>query len=192
MKVNKKNLSRTLTGILRFNSINKGLDMNEEGYVLLSDIMTLMNLTYDDITSIVKNDSKQRFGMIKINNIWFIRANNGHSKKVCDYYRLNPNSMFTILNEPLDECLHGTTHIALENIMKEGLGRGERGYIHMAKGFPGDPNVKSGGRANSEIWIKVNMYEAMIAGYIFYISENGVILTNTTLRPEFLTVVKRK
>lgn len=41
--------------------------------------------TFFDIEQVVKNDPKGRYSLIEEGGVWFIRANQGHSIKVCTY-----------------------------------------------------------------------------------------------------------
>lgn len=73
--------------------------------------------------------------------------------------------------------MHGTYLKHWPSIKIKGLSRITRKHIHFAKGVLCDPNVISGLRADVEIYIFINLEQALTDGIKFYESENGVILT---------------
>lgn len=121
---------------------------------------------------------------------YLIRANQGHSIKVDVEGLLTP-----ITTENLPETVvHGTDEPAWRLIMKGGgLRRMGRNHIHFASGVPAGfkslavdaasadekeaAPVISGMRKNSSVLIYIDIQAALAAGVKFYISENGVILT---------------
>jgi 2'-phosphotransferase len=122
---------------------------------------------------------------------YLIRANQGHSMKVDTEGLLTPITE-EAGNVP-DVCVHGTDEPAWKLILKSGgLRRMGRTHIHMASGLPagfktmasdateGDreaPPVISGMRKSSTILIYIDIRAALAAGVKFFVSENGVILT---------------
>jgi 2'-phosphotransferase len=115
---------------------------------------------------------------------YLIRANQGHSLKVASENLLTP-----ITNENLPSTVvHGTTHSAWSLIVaSRGLKRMTRTHVHFASGLPtgfksGEQDgaaapVISGMRNSSSILIYLDMVKAMNAGIKFWVSENGVILS---------------
>jgi 2'-phosphotransferase len=123
---------------------------------------------------------------------FLIRANQGHSIKV-DVEGLLTPIMVAAGNVP-ETVVHGTDEPAWRLIMKSGgLRRMGRNHIHFASGLPAGfqslaidtasaeekeaAPVISGMRKNSSILIYIDIRAALDAGISFYISENGVILT---------------
>jgi 2'-phosphotransferase len=121
---------------------------------------------------------------------YLIRANQGHSIKVDVEGLLTP---ITTENVP-ETVVHGTDERAWRLIMKSGgLRRMGRNHIHFASGLPAGFNslavdaasaeekeaapVISGMRKNSSVLIYIDIQAALAAGINFYVSENGVILT---------------
>jgi 2'-phosphotransferase len=85
-------------------------------------------------------------------------------------------------------CIHGTTMKAWNQIKTEGLKTMDRTHIHFATGL----NSKSGYRKDSQVLIYINMELAMKDGITFYVSDNGVVLTNginNVLSPTYFTKV---
>ena len=122
---------------------------------------------------------------------YLIRANQGHSVTVDAESLLTPidgSNMPTV-------CVHGTTRAAWTLIVSSGgLKRMTRQHIHFASGLPAGfkqtlPNdepatsdtlsapVISGMRNSSTVLIYLDLGRAMEAGLKFWLSENGVILT---------------
>lgn len=126
---------------------------------------------------------------------YLIRANQGHSLKVESDGLLNP---ITADNMPTT-VVHGTTHSAWRLIVASGgLKKMGRTHVHFASGLPAgfkmmtaatsnneedgesskvQPPVISGMRNSSSVLVFVDIKKAMDAGLEFWISENGVILS---------------
>lgn len=69
----------------------------------------------------------------------------------------------------------------------------QRDHIHMATGLPGDGQVISGVRRESDVFLKINVRRAISDGIEFLRSGNGVILTagrNGVLAPRYIECVK--
>ncbi|KAL7466889.1 hypothetical protein ACHAXS_009963 [Conticribra weissflogii] len=122
-----------------------------------------------------------------------IRANQGHSiKKHVRSDRLLTPLSNEQLSDPEMKIIHGTSMKAwTDHIRIEGLKRMKRNHIHFASGLPcGTSNVggkedekqnmtapKSGMRSNSQIYIYINGKRCSTDGIPFFVSDNGVILT---------------
>ena len=63
-----------------------------------------------------------------------------------------------------------------QDILEQGLSRMGRHHVHLVKELPGEKGVISGMRRNAEVFIWVNVHEAIKGGLTFYESANGVIL----------------
>ncbi|KAH9873115.1 hypothetical protein J1614_005512 [Plenodomus biglobosus] len=123
---------------------------------------------------------------------YLIRANQGHSIKVDTDGLLTPITQESG-NIP-ETVIHGTDEPAWKLILKSGgLRRMGRNHIHFASGLPagfkpltsstGSAEEKeaapviSGMRKNSSILIYIDIQAALLAGIQFFVSENGVILS---------------
>lgn len=179
-KLNK--ISRTMTKILR-HELNDYIH-DREGFVDLDLILKsdkiFNGVNLNDIEKIVDSDNKSRFFLKLKGNKFFIRANQGHSSG-----NLNDNSMMTLLNKQIPGCYHATYIDNLNSIKKNGISRMKRKHIHIAE----SDKAKSGKRSTCNIKILINMELAISDGIKFYISENGVILTegdeNGLLLPKY-------
>ncbi|CAK1354971.1 tRNA 2'-phosphotransferase 1 [Cercospora beticola] len=119
---------------------------------------------------------------------YLIRANQGHSLKVESEGLLKP---ITEENMP-SQAIHGTTHSAYIKILASGgLKPMTRNHVHFASGIPAGfksvvdvPNAEdaaapviSGMRNSSTILIYLDLQKAMQSGIKFWLSDNGVILS---------------
>jgi len=115
--------SKTMTYLLRHGAIKEGLNISQDGFVKLDDLLdhkTLKNATKEELCQIVKNCPKQRFALKVINDesnnteTLYIRANQGHSLEDLDV------QMKEITKEDkIEECLHGTYYKAWDLIKNE-------------------------------------------------------------------------
>lgn len=120
-----------------------------------------------------------------------IRANQGHS------IAIESDKLLTKIDESNvpQTCVHGTSRTAWNLIVASGgLKRMNRQHIHFASGLPAgfrsipeqthgigavnqDLPVISGMRNSSTVLVYVDVARAMASGIKFWLSENGVILT---------------
>ncbi|KAG1793120.1 uncharacterized protein HD556DRAFT_1238414 [Suillus plorans] len=190
-------VSKSLSWLLRHGAKNAGLDMRDDGYAKVSDVLSnpmFRDVNFSQLQEIVDKDQKQRFHLLaeprssdSPSDIWWIRANQGHSLQTVT---LDMQPITSALDVPM--AVHGTTLSAWELIGKftsmrwfvllthlsatQGLSKVKRNHIHLAQGIPGD-NVMSGMRNSSQILIFVDLQKALDAGVLFYLSANGVVLT---------------
>ncbi|EJF64054.1 hypothetical protein DICSQDRAFT_125141 [Dichomitus squalens LYAD-421 SS1] len=197
-------ISKTLTWILRHGSQSEGLAMRPDGYVRLDELLArpkLRELDFATLQEIVKNDAKSRYSLVleadpnSSEEAWWIRANQGHSMKtvVLDLEPIQSHA-----DIPTGIAVHGTTKRAWESISatsleEQGLSKMSRNHIHLAQGVAGS-GVISGMRSSSQILIFIDVQKAIDAGIKFYLSANGVILTEGDekgfLHPEFFSRVQ--
>lgn len=182
-------IGKTLSWILRHTATDFGLDITDDGYILLNDILEfkqLKDVSIDDIKNVVNNNDKQRFSLKEIDGCLYIRAKQGHNNKMSSIIKVD--KLLKIIDKPFPVCVHGTTNEAWKIIKKEGLNKMARMHIHFAIGVNNEKEVISGYRNNSEVLIYLDMEKAMNDGIIFYLSDNDVILTegnNGILDPKY-------
>jgi 2'-phosphotransferase len=149
-----------------------------------------LHVTFDDIRIATTDNSKQRFSM-KLNpalttppdpasenpSDWVIRANQGHSIAVDSAALLVPITI-EAGNVP-DVVVHGTYFGVYQAILDSGgLKRMSRNHIHFSTGLPeGKQGVVSGMRNDAELLIYVDIKKSLEDGEVWWISENGVVLT---------------
>lgn len=126
------------------------------------------------IKDVVTKCEKQRFDLDESGE-WTIRANQGHSTD-----SVKSDDLLTPIDEAFCEgkdFVHGTYEDAWKQIQVTGLSKCSRQHIHLTTGFSGEGEVKSGMRTNCQIVVHVDVKKAMQDGIKFWISKNGVILT---------------
>jgi len=178
-----------MSEILRHKLVEYKLLPDAEGYVKLSNFLKLIHgLTEKKVREIVETSDKQRFGLKEINSELYIRANQGHSGKTAKLVSDNG----TRLTTHIKGVIHGTYTKFLPSILKEGLKRGCRQHIHLAKGL----EATSGIRSTNDVIIVIRMKKAMEDGIAFFESENGVILTEGNeqgiLKPHYFKEVRAR
>ncbi|KAI0987757.1 hypothetical protein GJ496_009696 [Pomphorhynchus laevis] len=77
------------------------------------------------------------------------------------------------------DVVHGTYKKHLKSIMNSGLHKMKRCHIHFANGIvrKADHKMISGIRSDCDIHIYINLAACITDGIDFYLSKNGVILT---------------
>ena len=167
--------SKFLSLLLRHRPEVANLDMDRGGWVSIDQIVENTDdwLTHEVIIDAVENNSKQRF-TIKDGRI---RANQGHSIDVD--LGLEPVTPPNIL-------YHGTYPKVMPAIQREGLRKMKRHHVHMATD-PTDAETV-GRRSGSPVLLSVDAARMHADGYIFYVSANGVWLTDH-VPPKYLEAI---
>ncbi|GAA5828589.1 hypothetical protein JCM5353_004314 [Sporobolomyces roseus] len=174
--------SKTLSYILRHGAEKESLVLREDGFVRVEDLMKRPKLKGCDLETlerIVRENAKQRFtmrseptGQDGKEELW-IRANQGHSVKV-EALELNPVEKA----EQAPTMVHGSYYRLWRQIEKEGLKVMTRNHIHCAIGLHGEDGVKSGMRANCDLFIYLDVPALLSDGVPIFTSTNQVILTS--------------
>lgn len=163
-------LSKLLSYLLRHNPASIGLEPDEKGWVPVNDLLLKLkqnnhSISIDTLKHIVATNNKKRFAFNE--NGSMIRASQGHSIEVDLNYQpqVPPSSLY-----------HGTTINNLEKILKEGLFKMSRHHVHMSadKGTA----VQVGSRHGKPVVLIIDTYKMHKEGYTFFLSENGVWLTD--------------
>jgi 2'-phosphotransferase len=190
-------IGKTLSWLLRHGLDERGITMRSDAYVLLDDVMAqreFSDLSVQDIEYIVETNSKKRYSLLNEDGVLFIKANQGHSASVGE--QIDQTQAFEVITVPFEKCIHGTDKKSWKLIEKTGLKRMARQHIHFTRSEPSDSTVISGARSSSTVLIYIDMARAMADGIVFYLSSNGVILTegvDGTLDPKYIAnVVIRK
>ena len=168
--MNRENITRVskfLTLILRHKPQTIGLKLDVHGWAEIDEIILKsknIKLNRERIDEVVSKDNKQRF-IIEGDKI---RANQGHSIEVDLELRAIT---------PPDILYHGTATRFLESIMKTGLSRQNRQYVHLSQDIK--TAIEVGKRHGKVIVLEVDSKKMIRDGYEFYLSENGVWLTKS-------------
>jgi len=168
MNARLKTLSKFMSLVLRHKPEEIGITLDENGWVLIEDLVRSSNgiLTEEVVKSVVENNDKKRFAISENGNS--IRANQGHSVKID--LGLNPS-------EPPELLYHGTASRFLKNIQSEGLKARSRHHVHLSLDIEIARSV--GRRYGKPVILKIYSLKMHQNGYPFYLSDNGVWLTQS-------------
>jgi len=174
-------ISKTMSWVLRHGLNELNLTPDELGRIPLNTLLNLNQMkevgaTKSLVVNIVNSSDKQRFRLETVNRVEMIGANQGHSKDIGN--KINNDKLMERITKPFDLCVHGTYSNIIDEIKKTGLKTMNRTHVHFATGYPDNKKVISGARSNTNAFIELDMEKAMGDGMIFYLSSNGVILTD--------------
>ncbi len=167
--MNIEKLSKFISLILRHKPEEVGITLDEHGWANVEDLINGINnsgrkIDKDVLEEIVRTDNKQRYSFNEDKTK--IRANQGHSiPVVIDFKEL----------EPPDTLYHGTATKSIEGIHARGIKPMSRLYVHLSKDFETAKQV--GSRHGECVVLIINAKRMYKDGVKFYLSENGVWLT---------------
>jgi putative RNA 2'-phosphotransferase len=172
-------LSKFLSLVLRHQPETIGIDVDNQGWVNVKELLEKTrksgrSITIDVLKFIVENNPKKRFEFN--DNLSKIRASQGHSIKVDLGYE--PQT-------PPDILYHGTASKFIDSIIKAGLEKRSRQHVHLSKDM--ETAVAVGQRHGKPVILKVLTKAMFQAGHEFFISTNGVWLTDK-VPVEFLKI----
>jgi len=179
MSTSDSKTSKFLSYVLRHRPDEIGLTLDANGWALVSDLIersksASVHLTLDSIREIVRSSDKQRFALSDDGTK--IRANQGHSVDV--NLALEPK-------QPPEFLYHGTATRFLDAIRREGLKPMSRQHVHLS---PDEVTAtKVGQRHGKPVVLRIRSGEMWRAGQLFYLSANGVWLTDK-IAIEFLEI----
>jgi len=165
-----KHLSKFLSLILRHEPEQIGLTLDNEGWADVAELLEKINkkgphLDFATLQLVVDNNDKKRFAFN--DNKTRIRASQGHTIDVD--LNLPPQVPPTIL-------YHGTAITNLPIIKEKGLVRMERQHLHLSAEEGTAKNV--GGRHGKPVVLVIQALAMHEKGHVFYLSANGVWLTD--------------
>jgi len=166
----KKTISKFLSLILRHNPETIGLRLDTNGWANVEELLSksaIHNIpcTKKELEEVVETNDKQRFIFNEDHSQ--IRANQGHSIRV----DLNLQSQ-----TPPDFLFHGTVEKFMTSIQSEGLKKMSRQHVHLSRDK--ETAEKVGDRRGQAIILVILSGAMHKDGYDFYLSENGVWLTD--------------
>ncbi|MEP7231150.1 MAG: RNA 2'-phosphotransferase [Ginsengibacter sp.] len=166
-----KQISKMMSLVLRHKPQEIGLTLYEHGWANVQKLIDKMNasgmaISVDILNTVVENNDKKRFTFNEDKTL--IRANQGHSIEV----ELNLRQAVAP-----DILYHGTADKFLESILKIGLQKQNRQHVHLSNTIETAKAV--GSRHGRPIVLSVDAKKMQEAGFIFYLSENAVWLTET-------------
>ena len=169
--------SKFLSYVLRHRPDSIGIELDANGWANIAVLIECATrhgniISEAAIREAVRTSDKQRF-LISDDDAC-IRANQGHSVKV---------DLELVPANPPDCLFHGTASRFVESIMKTGLNASSRHHVHMSA--TRETAIAVGTRHGKPVVLKVDAQKMQQLGYLFYLSENGVWLTDA-VPPEFI------
>lgn len=169
------NISKFLSLILRHKPEVVEIELDEQGWVEIDKLLAACaahgrTLSRADLDYVVANNNKQRFAISADGQR--IRASQGHSVAVDLGYEAA---------EPPELLYHGTADHHLPAIRRQGLLKGKRHHVHLSADEATATAV--GLRHGQPVVLTVRTGEMARAGFLFFLSANGVWLTETVPYP---------
>lgn len=180
-----KKYSKFLSLVLRHKPEAAGISLDAHGWAQVGELLVGIQgagrqMDMAVLEEIVATDEKQRYSFNQDKTK--IRANQGHSLSVDLGFREQ---------EPPEFLYHGTASRFVGAILAEGLKPMGRQYVHLSK--DAETAVKVGERHGKPAVLLVHSRTMRQAGIPFYLSENGVWLTEKVLAEylELITVFQK-
>ena len=146
--------------------------MDSNGWVNIEELLSKADngLTREILEGIVAEDTKQRYAVADGR----IRANQGHSVEVDLKLKkaIPPVTLY-----------HGTYAAVVDAIKKQGLKKMKRHHVHLSADY--ETAVKVGARRGKPVVLEIDTRDMVKQGVAFFISENGVWLTDF-VEPKFI------
>ena len=143
---------------------DKSYDFDEHGWREVSDLVANHGFTMEELREIVDTNNKQRYEFSE--NMTRIRARQGHSIQV---------DVELAEVTPPDVLYHGTAKRFADSIMKQGIQKGKRLYVHLSTTV--EMATKVGQRHGSPAVLAIDAKRMHEDGIKFFLSRNGVWLT---------------
>ena len=165
-----KQISKFMSLVLRHKPEIIGLQLNENGWANVQEMIDKMNTTGADVDidlihTIVETNDKKRFAFNEDKTM--IRASQGHSVEV---------DLNLIEVQPPEFLYHGTIQESVDIIRLEGLKKMSRQHIHLSNDK--ETATKVGSRRGKPVILVINAAAMHADGYRFYLSANEVWLTD--------------
>lgn len=151
---------------------DKDYQFDEHGWREVADLIANHGYTKELLDEIVETNNKKRYEYSEEKSK--IRARQGHSANV---------DVELKLMTPPDILYHGTAETTVSAIMKEGIIKGTRLHVHLSQTEETAVNV--GKRHGKPVVLRINARQMHEDGIVFYISNNGVWLTEY-VHPKYL------
>jgi putative RNA 2'-phosphotransferase len=181
--MNEKNmvrLSKRMSSWLRHHPESIGLEMDGAGWVRVDELLTKaaahgQAFSRSQLDEVVAENNKRRFEFDETGTA--IRARQGHSVPVNLGYETA---------EPPEVLYHGTAQATLTLIWRDGLRPMKRHAVHLS--LETDTAVKVGSRHGRPAVLAVAAGRMHAEGYEFFVTGNGVWLTDA-VPAEYLTEI---
>lgn len=165
-KTQLKKISKKLSAVLRHKPESIGLKLDSAGWASVDSLLSKVGISREVLEEVVLTNDKKRFSFS--DDGLMIRANQGHSVQGVDL-KLQPET-------PPDTLYHGTVERFADSIRSEGLKKMSRHHVHLSATKETALNV--GSRRGKPILLTIDARAMQKTGYKFYLSANGVWLTD--------------
>lgn len=165
-------LSVFLCYVLRHDNETIGVDIDDQGWVAIDELLARANATGKSISrevldEIVQEDSKKRYGVSQDGKK--IRCVQGHSNpkvRIKRAFQIPPVALF-----------HGTSTKSVAAIMKHGILPQTRHEVHLSETI--ETAIEVGRRHGSPVVLQVDAKGLFAAGKRFTQADNGVWLVDS-------------
>lgn len=174
-----KHTSKFISLVLRHQPEAIGLQLDENGWAMVQELINKMTaagtaLDIEILEEVVATNDKKRFAFNEDKTK--IRASQGHSIEVnLELKAVTPPAIL----------YHGTTDRYIESIFKTGLQKQSRRHVHLSASI--DTAKSVGSRHGKPVILTINTKAMQDAGFLFYLSENNVWLTDH-VPPQYLSL----
>ena len=173
-----KKLSKFLSLVLRHRPEVIDIELTSQGWANTKELIEKCQaqgrkIDFETLKQVVAQNDKKRFAFN--DDYSQIRASQGHSI---------PIDLGYTHQEPPEVLYHGTATRFLGSIYAQGLIKGKRHHVHLSTNR--DTALKVGQRHGKPVILEIAAQKMVNAGHTFYLSENGVWLTEQ-VPPEFLS-----
>lgn len=172
-----KTVSKFLSYVLRHHPEHVQLQLDENGWADVEELVIKSQSGYivfdrQQLEEIVASNDKKRF--IFNEDRSKIRANQGHSIEI---------DLALIPQQPPELLYHGTAVKNIESIRLTGIQKRSRQHVHLSADK--ETAFKVGSRHGKPVVLEIAAGKMYANGSKFYISENGVWLTDN-VAPEYI------
>lgn len=163
-------ISKFLSLVLRHQPETIGIQLDQNGWTNVNELIEKANnyeikFDIETLNHIVTTNSKKRFAFN--DTLDKIRASQGHSVEI----ELGYSNQ-----KPPEVLFHGTAEIFVQSILDTGLEKRKRQHVHLSSDL--ETANKVGQRHGKPFVFKVFAEQMFNDNFEFFISDNGVWLTN--------------
>ncbi|MFY1048112.1 RNA 2'-phosphotransferase [Chryseobacterium sp. GP-SGM7] len=147
------------------------MNLDEQGWTDVNELVTKSKkdshegFTFEELDEIVETNDKKRF--IFNEDKTKIRANQGHSIDI---------DLALQSQQPPEFLYHGTAQTNINSILEKGIEKRNRQHVHLSQDK--ETATKVGMRHGKPVILIINSGKMFEDGVLFYLSENGVWLTD--------------
>ena len=173
VKMNREmvHLSKVMSLLLRHKPETAHLKLDAEGWVGMDEFLRNMNrfcgtnASLEDIRYVVAHNEKKRFTI----------SADGRRIRACQGHSISVDLGLKSIQPPL-RLYHGTARQSVPSILRDGLLKMTRQYVHLSDSIATAEAV--GRRHGVPVVLEINTEQMTRDGFLFYRSENGVWLTD--------------